>query len=137
MSVAAAVVLLIVGAAVLFRSTTDQPKLEAKNQSRPEVFRSPRFAVVRPSGDLQRRPKEIQWEQVPQAAVYQVRLLEVDRSELWKAKATGDHIDLPAAIQSRIVPAKTLFVEITAFDSAGNHVGTTGLVRFRLTPSGN
>jgi len=137
MSVAAAVGLLIVGAAVLFRSTTNQPKLEAENRSRQEVFRSPRFAVFSPSGEVRRRPKEIRWEPVPQASVYQVRLLEVDRREVWKARATGDHIDLPVAIQSRIVPAKTLFVEVTAFDSPGNQVGTTGLVRFRLTTTGN
>jgi hypothetical protein len=32
------------------------------------------------------------------------------------------------------VPAKTLFFEVTAFDSAGNRVGETGLARFRFLP---
>jgi len=59
-------------------------------------------------------------------------VLEVDHSELWNAKTTEDHIELPAALRDRIVPAKTLFVEITAFDSSGRQVGATGPVRFRL-----
>ena len=121
---------------VFFRSTIAQPQLEAKNQIGTEVFRTGSFVVVSPAGDLQKRPQEIRWEQVPKAVVYQVRLLEVDHSELWKVNASGDHIELPAAVQGKIVPAKTLFAEIKAFDSNGSQLATTGPVRFRLVQSG-
>jgi hypothetical protein len=131
-SLAAAAILLIAAAVVFFQSRTDQPQLEAKNQTGQEVLRSGSFAVLSPAGDLQERPKEIRWEQVAKATGYQVRILEVDRSEMWKAKTTVDYIELPAGIRDRIVPSKTLFAEIMAFDSSGNQVGTTGLVRFRL-----
>src|SRR5262249_4872973 len=73
-SMAAAAVLLVVGAIVFLRSKTYQPQLEAKNHTGAEVLRSTSFALVSPSGDLQERPKEIQWEQVPRAALYKVRL---------------------------------------------------------------
>jgi hypothetical protein len=36
--------------------------------------------------------------------------------------------------REQILPAKSLFAEVTAFDSSGKQVGTTGLVRFRLMP---
>lgn len=136
-SLATAAILLIAAAVVFFRSATYQPPLEAKNQTGREVFRSSGVAVLSPAGDLQERPREIRWEQVANATSYQVRLLEVDRSEVWKAKTTEGHVDLPAAIQDRIVPSKTLFAEITAFDSSGNRVGDSGLVRFRLVPRRN
>jgi hypothetical protein len=131
-SLAVAAILLVAGAVVFLRSLTDRPQLEARNQTSQEVFRSGGFAVLSPAGDLQTGPKEIRWERVPGAAGYKVRLLEVDHSEVWTAETTADHIALPATIQARIVPVKTLFAEVTAFDSSGNKVGDTGLVRFRL-----
>lgn len=135
-SFALAAILLVVGTVLFYRSSTSQPQLEAKNRTSPEVFRSGSFAIVSPSGDLQQRPKEIQWEQVPNTARYQVRLLEVDRSEVWEASTPGLRIELPAPVQEIFVPAKTLFAEITAFDSAGRQLATTGPIRFRVVQSG-
>lgn len=130
-SLALAALLLVAAGTIYFRQGK-QPELQATNRG-PEVFRSASFAVVSPVGDLQKLPGEIRWEPVQQATKYQVRLLEVDRTEVWKAETTGDHIDLPAAVRARIVPAKTLFWEITAFNSSGNRIGETGLVRFRFS----
>jgi hypothetical protein len=131
-SLAMAAVLLVVGAIAFFRAKTYQPEFETRNRTGQEVFRSGSFAVLGPAGDLQETPKEVRWERLPKATSYQVLLLEVDGSEIWKAHTTEDHIELPAAVQVRIVPAKTLLAEITAFDSSGNKVGDTGIVRFRL-----
>jgi hypothetical protein len=136
-SFAMAAVLLVVAAVLFFRSSTSQPQLDARNQTGPEVLRSGNFALLSPAGDLKVRPTEIRWEQVQSAASYQVRLLEVDRSELWKGSTTADHIELPAAVQDKIVPAKTLFAEITAFDPAGKKLATTGAVRFRVIQASN
>lgn len=131
---ATAAILLATGVVIFLRSTTYRPQMEARNQSGPAVLRSAAFNIVSPAGDLQEPPKEIRWEAVPQASTYQVRVLEVDRTELWKGSTSGDHVDLPATIQDKIVPSKTLFAEITAFDSSGSTIATTGLVRFRLEP---
>jgi hypothetical protein len=135
-SFAAAAVLLLVSGVVFLRTSSRQPQLAADSQTRPEVLRSSSFALLSPSGDLEERPQQIRWEQAPKAASYQVRLLEVDRSEVWKANTSDTRIELPEAIRARIVPAKTLFAEVTAFDSSGNQIAATELVRFRLVQKG-
>lgn len=134
-SFAAAAIFLVVGAVLFFRSTSSQPQLEARNQTGPEVLRSNTFALLSPVGDVQERPTEMRWEAVPGAASYQVQLLEVDRSQVWKANTTDTRIELPEGIRARIVPAKTLFGEVTALDASGKQIGGTELVRFRLVPS--
>lgn len=131
-SLAMAAILVAAGIVLQFRPTHDRPSLNEPTQSGQEVVRSGRFAVLSPAGDLQAQPGEIRWEKVPRATSYRVRILEVDRSEMWKAETTEDHIALPPAVGSRIVPAKTLFCEVSALDSAGGKIGETGLVRFRL-----
>lgn len=130
-SLAVALIFAVTGLVIHFRST-NQPTSIAQNETSTEVFRSGGFNVISPTGDLRERPEEVQWEKVLNATRYQVRLLEVDGNELWKAETATDHIDLPSSIRARIVPAKTLFLEITAFDAGGSKVGDTGQVRFRL-----
>lgn len=130
-SLAMALVLVVAGVAIHFQ-TTEKPTSIAQNGTNPEVFRSGQFGVISPTGDLRARPEEVRWEKVSAAVCYQLRLLEVDGNEVWKAETTADHIDLPSAVRARIVPAKTLFFEVTAFDSSGSKVGDTGQVRFRL-----
>jgi hypothetical protein len=134
-ALAMAAVLLVAAAIVFLRSAPFQPQLEAKNQTGQEVLRSGSFALLSPAGDLQERPKEMAWEKVPQASSYQIRVLAVDGSEIWNATTAETRIELPAAVREQIVPAKTLLVEVTAFDSSGALVGTTGQARFRVLPS--
>jgi len=131
-SFALAVLLAVAGVGLYYRTTIQSPSLNGSSQAGPEVLRSAAFAVISPSGDVNQTPSEVRWEKVPNAANYQVHLLEVDRNELWKAETKEDHIVLPPAVRSRIVPAKTLLLEIDAYDSSGSKVGETGLVRFRL-----
>ncbi|HEY6970954.1 MAG TPA: hypothetical protein VJA94_17220 [Candidatus Angelobacter sp.] len=135
-SFAMAMVLVVAGIMIHLRTTNEPTLLSQTTAPGHEVFRSGSFAVITPAGDLHEAPKEIRWESAPSAASYRVSLLEVDRHEVWKAETTQNHVDLPVSVRSVIVPAKTLFCEITAFDSSGNKVGATGLVRFRLLQSG-
>ena len=123
---------LLVAAVMLKLNTAKNPSLEAANQTTHEVFRSGSFDLVSPVGDIQEPPKKIRWDKVDGAMIYQVRVLEVDRNELWKAETQDTQIDVPQAIRDRIVPAKTLFCEIDAFNSSGTKVSGTGLIRFRL-----
>lgn len=130
-SFAMAAILVAAVVVIQFRPIKDRP-LPDTTQTGQEVLRSGGFAVLSPVGDLQTQPGEIRWEKVPNAANYRVRVLEVDGSELWKAETAADHIDLPPAIRSRIVPAKTLLCEVSAFDASVKKIGETGQVRFRL-----
>ena len=130
-SFAMAAILVAAVVVIQFRPIKDRP-LPDTTQSGQEVLRSGGFAVLSPVGDLQKQPAEIRWENVPTAVNYRVRVLQVDGSEIWKAETAADHIDLPSAVRSRIVPAKTLFLEVSALDASGSKIGETGLIRFRL-----
>jgi len=126
----------VAGVVLQYRQAGPQPAVNRPLQTGSEVFRTSGFAVVKPAGDLAERPQEIRWELVQAAAKYRVRLLEVDGTEIWTAESAAGHIDLPGAVQARIVPAKTLFCEVVAFDSSDRKLGETGLVRFRLLLNG-
>jgi hypothetical protein len=131
-TLAMAGLLLVAGIVVKYRQASPLPAVDGRSPFGQEVFRSPSLTVVGPSGDLQNRPSKIHWESIPGATKYVVRLLEVDHTEIWRAETSEDHVELAQGAQARIVPRKTLFLEITAFDSSGSKVGETGLVRFRL-----
>jgi hypothetical protein len=97
-----------------------------------EVLRSNAISIIAPSGDIQQAPGEIRWQAAPNAVRYVARLLEIDRVELWKGETSENRIELPAAVRTRVVPAKTLLCEVSAFDASGRLVARSGTVRFRL-----
>ena len=97
-----------------------------------EVLRSGALSVTTPVGDLQEVPAEARWQPAPNAMRYEVRLLEVDGTELWKGATTENRIELPAAIRKRIAPAKTLVLKVSAFDASGHNVAEYDTTRFRV-----
>ena len=97
-----------------------------------EAMRSEALEITAPVGDLEQAPTGIQWQAAREAVRYEVRLLEVDRTELWKAETPGSSIALPREVQARIVPAKTILCQVSAFDGSGRKVAESEPVRFRL-----
>ena len=85
-----------------------------------------------PTGDLKQVPVELRWQAFPEAARYLVTVMEVDRTELWKAESSQTSASLPTALLARIVPGKRLLWQVTAMDSAGRTVATSQLQSFRL-----
>ena len=85
-------------------------------------------------GDLGKIPTELKWNPVPAAARFEVEISEVDGTELWRNVSTAAFIPLPAAIQARILPRKTLVWEVTAFDAQGSILAHSGPARFRVVP---
>jgi hypothetical protein len=59
-------------------------------------------------------------------------MMEVDRAELWNSQTATSRIDLPGSVEALIVPAKTLLVQVAAFDAAGSKIAESEPVRFRL-----
>jgi len=98
-----------------------------------EVLRSNAILVTAPSGDIARAPSEIRWQAAPSAVRYEARLFEVDGSELWRGATRENWIEIPPAIRTRIVPAKTLLCRVLAFDESGQGVGQSEDVRFKLS----
>ena len=126
----AAAVLLVAGIAVQLRQGK-RPSLGARI-SDTQVRRSSSIAILSPTGDLREKPPEIHWEAARGVARYRVRIMEVDRAELWNAETTGTRIDIPASVADLIVPAKTLLVQVAAFDADGAKIAESELVRFRF-----
>ncbi len=130
----AAAIPLVAAIVVAYWQASLQPVLNETRSTGREVLRSSSFALISPNGDVSLQPAEIRWERVHSATKYQIRLSEVDGTEVWKAEMSDDHVALPSFVLNRIVPAKTLFCEVTAYDSSGGRAGETGSVRFRWLP---
>jgi hypothetical protein len=130
-AVVAAGMLVAVAVGVQWRNSS-APHLHGPSQPEQDVLRSGALNVIAPSGDVTAVPSQIQWQVVQHAAGYQVQLLEVDHTELWQAISLDGKIELPAQVKSKIVPAKTILVHVTALDSAGRKLAESEFVRFRL-----
>jgi hypothetical protein len=125
-----AVALVVAGVAVEVRQGR-QPRLDTAIGGA-EVLRSSAIAVLSPIGDLSEKPEAIRWEAAPNAAIYRVRIMEVDGAELWNAETTTPRIDLPPRALTFIVPAKTLVIQVAAFDAAGRKLAESEPVHFRF-----
>lgn len=109
-----------------------EPALSPDIGFTPPVFRSGALAVVGPAGDLQEAPTEFQWQPAPGAATYSVRLMEVDRVELWRGESSEPSLSLPPAVRTRIVPGKALLWMVEARDASGRTIATSEIQRFRV-----
>jgi len=125
-----AIALLVTGVTIQMRQAS-RPALDTRTGGT-EVLRSSAIAILSPVGDVREKPADIRWEAVPNAAKYQVRIMEVDHAELWSAETDAPRIDLPARVENLIVPSKTLLIQIGAFDLAGRRLAESETIRFRL-----
>ena len=128
----AAAALLIVTAVGLEVRHGAAPRIEAPNRAADSVLRSGRVTLIAPAGDLASAPAQVQWQPVAGAAKYEVRLFEVDRSEVWRDSTPGLQKDIPQPVRARIVPAKPFLLQVAAFDAAGRQLAESELVRFRI-----
>lgn len=130
-AVAMAGVLFAVAVGLEWRHGTE-PRINVPNQPETEVLRSGSISVIAPLGDLTEVPNRIAWQPVSGAAQYQVRLLEVDRTQLWNTSTSATEAEIPAAIRSKVVPAKTLLIQVSAMDHSNRKLAESDFVRFRL-----
>jgi hypothetical protein len=96
------------------------------------VMRSQALELVGPVGDVPQQPAAFRWRAVPGAVRYQVRLMEVDRREVWRAEATEALISIPAPVLSLMAPGRTLLWDVGAWDKSGKALGTSGTRSFRV-----
>jgi hypothetical protein len=103
------------------------------------IYRTVTVQVVGPTGDVLEAPAELSWVAVDGAVRYEVQVLEVDRTILWRTTSLSERVLLPGSVVERIVPGKTLLWEVTATDGSGTSIASSGTQRFRvpiITPSG-
>jgi hypothetical protein len=129
---AVAAVVLVGVAASSFFFFRSAPELPANVTTADEVVRSLAIAVRQPVGDQAEAPSRFEWVAVDRAIRYRVRLMEVDRREVWSASTTEPRVDLPAQTQSLIRPASTMVWDVTAYNAAGAAIAESGPQSFRV-----
>jgi hypothetical protein len=129
---AAAVVLLFVFAGDWLPGTSRAPSVPNSGEAAADVARSMSVSIRGPIGDLGQAPRRLEWTTIAGADRYIVRVMEVDRHEIWSATTPAGSIDLPAEIQSAIVPPKTLLWEVTAYAASGAEIAASGVQSFRV-----
>ena len=105
-----------------------------------QVYRTASIDIVSPSGDVAGPPRELVWVAFPAAAHYDVRVLEVDGTVVWRSTSLSPRVDLPDDVIARSVPGKTLIWEVIALDESGAPIAQSGAQRFRVPstpPSGD
>jgi hypothetical protein len=107
----AAIVLLIGSGVYLLR--------QERPESSETVWRSASVAVIRPVGDLTAAPADFAWQGVSGARSYRVRLLEVDRTEVWSADTEARQIAIPPGIAVQLQPGRTFLWQVVAQGPAG------------------
>jgi hypothetical protein len=96
------------------------------------VTRSLTIGLVAPVGDLGSAPDRLQWQPVAGARGYHVRVLEVDRHELWSADVAATSVELPSVVKAQFAPGKTLLWHVTANDSSSRALAESELQQFRV-----
>jgi hypothetical protein len=102
-----------------------------------ETYRNGQIQIVQPAGDLPIAPQALEWVAAPGAVSYDVEILEVDRTPLWRGTSSAPRIDLPSAIVRQLVPGKTILWEIRARNAANAVIAESGTERFRILLSDN
>ena len=97
-----------------------------------EVTRSQAVPVIGPVGDQAQAPHELQWQAAAGANSYSVKLMEVDRTELWSTTVSHTSVPLPPNILAKIAPLKTLIWQVTALDATGAVLASSGPQQFQL-----
>jgi hypothetical protein len=132
MAAGAAVVLTLVAASSFYLLPQRAPKLPASVAIDTDVTRSLALAVRSPLGDQQEAPRRFEWRAVDRAVRYTVRLLEVDRREVWATSTPATAADVPSGVQAVLVPGRAFVWEVTAYDTAGRILSESGQQSFRI-----
>jgi hypothetical protein len=134
--VAAMVALVVFGIAAGFYFLPIQraPQLPSDVATGGEVTRSLAIAARAPVGDQMESPRRFEWLAVDRAVRYRLRLLEVDRREVWSTSTPTPGVDVPPDIRTAIAPGRTMLWDVTAYDAAGTSIAESGTQSFRIQP---
>ena len=97
-----------------------------------ETYRTGRIQVVRPLGDLPAPPESLEWTAAADAITYEVSVLEVDGTLLWRTTSSATHIGLPPSVVRQLVPGKTVVWEVHARNAANTVIAESGRQQFRV-----
>ena len=130
----AAVLLVGIATGSFFLLTRKAPQLPGSVTTGDEVTRSLALVVRGPVGEQGESPRRFEWVPVDRAVRYRVRLLEVDRHEVWSTSTSAPGVDLPPAVRTSIAPGRTLLWDVTAYDASDKVIAESGMQSFRVAP---
>jgi hypothetical protein len=110
------------------------PELPSGVTTTDEVTRSLSVRPRGPIGEQPELPQRFEWFAVDRAVRYRVRLMAVDRQELWSTSTSALGVDLPSPVRASIAPGRTLLWDVTAYDAAGGPIAESGMQSFRVVP---
>ncbi len=96
------------------------------------AYRGATIRAIRPTGDVATAPTSLQWLPISAAAKYDVAIHEIDGTTTWTGSTTAASVTLPPSVVSQFAPGRSLTWEVTARDSSGAIVATSGVQRFRV-----
>lgn len=126
---AASVTVVLGGTALLWR-----PAPVVDSAAPGQVYRAARLEVTAPVGDITAPPAIVAFTAVPGAVQYEVRLFEVDGTELWRVATPSPSVPVPTDVSAAALPAKTLVWQVVARDAQQRVLAESGDVRFRVQP---
>lgn len=85
---------------------------------------------ISPVGEVDSVPGELRWRPVADAERYEVRLLAVDESTIWRSSTDYPRLVLPEELQNRFHPRVVYFWTIEAFDESGSRLSGSEWIRF-------
>jgi hypothetical protein len=97
-----------------------------------DVYRSDALKLLDPIGEKKAAPPTFEWEAVPGVVQYDVSLLEVDGTILWRTTVTQPRVTVPPDVKLQFVPGKTLLWMVTARDAAGKPIRQSPKEAFRV-----
>ena len=122
----------VLAGTVFFLHQGRVPELKAPTANEATTLRSDEIFTAAPAGDLETPPSELRWTAVPGAASYSVRLMEVDRAEVWTQETAANVAALPQDVLARVVPGKPMLWQVTAKDAKGFALAQSGVQRFKV-----
>lgn len=126
---AASVAVILGGTALVWR-----PAPAVDSAAPGEVYRATRLEITAPVGDIPTPPAAMAFTAVPGAVEYEVRLFEVDGTELWRVTTPSPAVPVPTDVSAAALPAKTLVWQVVARDAQQRVLAESGDVRFRVQP---
>jgi hypothetical protein len=119
--------LLAVGAG--FYLQQQRPRIESAS---PLVYRSLEFRAISPVGDVSGAPAQFSWQSVAGAAKYQLRLMQVDQTEVWSVETNSTTVPVPPELRKNMTPGRGFSWIVIARNSAGEKIAETNLQKLHI-----
>lgn len=123
---------LVFAVAIGYVMQTREPSIDVQ-LTETSAYRSARVEGTAPRGDLTAAPSELRWASFSGASSYDVEVMEIDRTPLWRTSTSATRLELPSNVTAQFVPGKTIVWQVTARNGA-TALADSGMQKFRVKP---